>query len=95
MPGLQALSGIREKREGIIFVCKRLKISDFTKPELDHIESLANFTPEQLTFFKLRAKGKSIIEISLSMSVSESKANNLSACVTRKIYRVFEWTSKR
>ena len=67
---------------------KRLKIHDFTKPELDYIESLANFTPDQLVFFRLRSSGKSMVEICFDMSISESKASVLSSAVKKKIIKV-------
>ena len=67
---------------------KRVKIHDFTKPELDKIFALANFTSDEADYFWLRSKGKSIIQICFEMSISESKANTLSNKVNKKIIKV-------
>ena len=67
---------------------KRLKICDFILPELEKIEKLANFTVDELKFFNLRAKGKSIVQICHAMHISESKATSLSKAVSKKIMRI-------
>lgn len=69
-------------------MAKHLKVCDFTKPELDFIESLANFTPCELEYFRLRSRGKSNVEISLTMHISERTASNLAKAVNRKIIKV-------
>lgn len=67
---------------------KHLQICDFTVPELDRFRELCNFTPDELEFFNLRSRDKSIVEISLIMSISESKASVLSSKVKKKIIKI-------
>lgn len=61
---------------------------DFTKPELDKFRELCNFTDDEMEYFNLKSKGKSNVEISLKMSVSESKVSKLARKVKSKIVRV-------
>ena len=65
-----------------------MKICDFTKPELDMLIALCNFTDEELEYFNLRAKNKSNIQIALEMHISESKVSVLARKVKNKIKRV-------
>ena len=67
---------------------KHLQICDFTVPELDRFRELCNFTPDELEFFNLRSRDKSIVEISLIMNISESKASVLSSKVKKKIIKI-------
>lgn len=67
---------------------KHLQICDFTVPELDRFRELCNFTPDELEFFNLRSRDKSIVEISLIMNISESKASVLSSKVEKKIIKI-------
>jgi len=65
-----------------------LKICDFTKPELDKFRELCNFTDEEETYFNLKSKDKSNIEIAMAMNVSEAKVSILARKVKSKIIRV-------
>ena len=65
-----------------------MQIYDFTKPELDMLIELCNFTPDELEYFNMRAKYKSNIEIALEMNVSEAKVSKLARKVKDKIIRV-------
>ena len=65
-----------------------MKICDFTRKELDFFREQANFTPDELAFFNLRAKDMSLIAVSMNMNISESKADVLSRKVKRKILKV-------
>ena len=67
---------------------KHLQICDFTVPELGRFRELCNFTPDELEFFNLRSRDKSIVEISLIMNISESKASVLSSKVKKKIIKI-------
>lgn len=67
---------------------KHLQICDFTVPELDRFRELCNFTPDELEFFNLRSRDKSIVEISLIMNISESKTSVLSSKVKKKIIKI-------
>lgn len=67
---------------------KRLNISDFIEPELQVLRKYCNFTEPELTYFNLRAKGKSNVQISMEMNVSESTVSSLAKKVKQKILRV-------
>jgi len=63
-------------------------IRDFTVPELNRFRELCNFTDSELTYFNLRAKDKSNVEISLEMNVSEPQVSKLAKRVKSKMKRV-------
>jgi len=67
---------------------KRIKIHDFTVPELENFRALCNFTDEEMEVFNLKSKNKSNIEISLSLSMSERKISSLSSAIIKKIIRI-------
>ena len=50
---------------------KQLKICDFVKWELDMFREQCNFTEEELTYFNLKAKNKSNVEVAMDMHISE------------------------
>lgn len=52
---------------------KQLKICDFVKWELDMFREQCNFTEEELTYFNLKAKNKSNVEVAMDMHISELK----------------------
>ena len=65
-----------------------MKLRDFTKPELDKFRELCNFTDDELTYFELRSKDKSNIQIAFEMNVSESQVSKLAKRVKSKIKRI-------
>ena len=65
-----------------------MKIRDFTVPELNRFRELCNFTNDELTYFNLRAKDKSNIELAMEMNVSEPQVSKLAKRVKDKIKRV-------
>lgn len=65
-----------------------MKIRDFTKPELDKFRELCNFTDDEMSYFNLRARDKSNVEIALEMNVSEAQVSKLAKRVKSKILRV-------
>lgn len=65
-----------------------MKICDFTKPELDKFRELCNFTDEEETYFNLKSKDCSNVEIAIKMNVSEAKVSILARKVKSKIIRV-------
>ena len=65
-----------------------MKIRDFTVPELDKFRQLCNFTPDEQTYFELRAVDKSNIQIALEMNVSEAQVSKLAKRVKSKILRI-------
>lgn len=65
-----------------------MKISDYTKPELQHFREQCNFTHMESEFFELRARNATIEQCSEMLNVSVTTANNLSRKVTSKMKRV-------
>lgn len=65
-----------------------MQIYDFTKPELDELRALCNFTYDERQYFDLRSQGKSNVQIAMEMNVSESKVSVLARKVKSKIKRV-------
>lgn len=65
-----------------------MKIRDFTVPELNKFRELCNFTDDELTYFNLRAKDKSNVQIALEMNVSEAQVSKLAKRVKSKILRI-------
>lgn len=63
-------------------------IRDFTKPEIDRLLNLCNFTPEEEEYFMLRAKNKTNIQIAFEMNVSDAQVSKLAKRVKSKIIRV-------
>lgn len=64
---------------------------EFTKPELDRLRELCNFTPQELEYFNLRSAYKSNIQIALEMNVSEAQVSKLARKAKDKIIRVIEY----
>lgn len=67
---------------------KQLKICDFVKWELDMFREQCNFTEEELTYFNLKAKNKSNVEVAMDMHISEPKVSILARKVRKKIFKV-------
>lgn len=67
---------------------KQLKICDFVKWELDMFREQYNFTEEELTYFNLKAKNKSNVEVAMDMHISEPKVSILARKVRKKIFKV-------
>lgn len=63
-------------------------IRDFTVPELNRFRELCNFTEDEMTYFNLRAKDKSNVQIAMEMSISEAQVSKLARRVKAKIIRV-------
>ena len=54
-----------------------MQVYDFVEWELQMFREQCNFTDDEREYFELRAKGKSNVEIALTMNVSESKVSKL------------------
>ncbi len=65
-----------------------MQIYDFVEKELQYFRDSCNFTPDESTYFELRAKGLSNVQIAMEMYVSESKVSKLARKVKSKILRV-------
>ena len=44
-----------------------MQIYDFTRPELEYLIAQCNFTEQELEYFELRAKGKSNVQIAMTL----------------------------
>lgn len=65
-----------------------MNMRDLTRPEIDYLVDMCNFTDEEYQYFILKTKDKSIIQISIEMHISESKVSKLARRVKSKISRV-------
>lgn len=65
-----------------------LKNLDFNKKEYEYFIENCNFTDRQLEIFYLRRKGKTIIEISLKLNMSEATVNRELKKIKHKILKV-------
>lgn len=66
----------------------RMKIRDFVEWELQMFRDKCNFTEDELTYFNLRAKDKSNVQIAFEMNISESQVSKLAKRVKSKMLRV-------
>lgn len=64
------------------------KIRDFTVPELNMFRDLCNFTDDEMTYFNLRARDKSNVQIALEMNVSEAQVSKLARRVKNKMIKI-------
>lgn len=67
-----------------------MQIYNFVEWELEKFRKECNFTEEELTYFNLKAKNKSNIQIALEMHISEPKVSKLSKKVKSKIEKVID-----
>lgn len=63
-------------------------LRDFTKPELDYLLEMCNFTEDEEAYFRLRAKDKSNVQIAIEMNVSDAQVSKLAKRVKTKILKV-------
>lgn len=64
-----------------------MKISDFTRPELDYLAAVCNFTADEEKLFELRAAGKPLEDCAEIMHRSLDSVKQLSRKVNSKIMR--------
>ena len=67
-----------------------MKISTFTKPELDTFRKECNFTDLEMECFNLKAKGKTNDELSMKLSICDSTVSSTMKSVRAKITSVLE-----
>lgn len=65
-----------------------MKMTDFTKPELDYFRENCNFTKDERTFFELRAQEYTLEEIAEKIHASLSTVKRINRRVKSKIVRV-------
>lgn len=63
-------------------------IRDYTKSELDRFVTNCNFTDNELQYFLLKSKDKTIVQISFEMNISEQQVSNLARRVKAKMNRI-------
>ena len=63
-------------------------IRDFTKPEIEYLISQCNFTDDERTYFILKSKDKSNIQIAIEMNISEAQVSRLAKRVKTKIRKI-------
>ncbi len=67
---------------------KELKNLDFNKAEYEYFVENCNFTDRELEVFNLRRKGKTYIEISLALHISDSTVKRDLKKIKRKIIKI-------
>ena len=82
----------RNKGEWLMRLGKYL--SSLTKPELELIVKIANFTDDEQKIFELLAKDKSITQIAISLCVCERTINRRIKNIESKISKVGECRGK-
>ena len=65
-----------------------MRIYDFVELELQKFRDECNFTDDELTYFNLRAKDKTNVQIALEMNISESQVSKLAKRVKKKMLKV-------
>lgn len=64
------------------------RINEYTEPELNKFRELCNFSDNELLYFNLKAKNKSIVQISMAMGLSESTVSLYSKRVRQKMSEI-------
>lgn len=65
-----------------------MQLYDMVEWELDKFRKECNFTEDEMTYFNLKAKQKSNVQIAQALNVSESKVSDLARKVKSKMKRV-------
>lgn len=65
-----------------------LRIPDFTKPEIDKIKELANFTDRELRVFDLRNEEYTHEQIAELMNISIATEYRINRSMIRKIVKI-------
>lgn len=61
---------------------------DLTEPEADRLRALCNFSDEERQVFDLRVRGKSVVEISMTLNMSMRTVDRRLSGIKNKIGRV-------
>ena len=65
-----------------------MQLSDLTRPEAEYFRQECKFTPTERMVFDLRVSDKSIVEVCMALSLSESAVNRKIRCIKAKMARV-------
>lgn len=66
----------------------QIKVYDFTKPEIDYILSMANFSPPEREFFNLRNEYLTLEQAAERMNISPTTAYRINKKMKFKILKV-------
>lgn len=64
-----------------------MKLSEYTQTELDYLQIVCNFTPDELKLFELRSQGVSQEDCTEAMCMSIATIKRLEQKVQKKIQR--------
>lgn len=65
-----------------------MQFNNLTRPEAEHFWKECNFTELERKVFDLRVSDKSIVEVCMALSLSESAVNRKIRCIKAKMARV-------
>jgi hypothetical protein len=65
-----------------------MQFNNLTRPEAEHFRRECNFTELERKVFDLRVSDKSIVEVCMALSLSESAVNRKIRCIKAKMARV-------
>ena len=65
-----------------------MKLTEFTRPEVEYLRQECNFTDEERAVFDLRVAARSVVEISMSLHLSEATVYRRLKNIKRKIVKV-------
>lgn len=65
-----------------------MQFNNLTRPEAEHFRRECNFTELERKVFDLRVSDKSIVEVCMALSMSESAVNRKIRCIKAKMARV-------
>ncbi len=65
-----------------------MKVSDFTKPELNYLRDNCNFVNDEVQVFELRSQGLTLEDIAETLNMSVTGIYKVSQKVNKKIQRV-------
>lgn len=65
-----------------------MRICDLTVPELNRYRELCNFLDDEMTYFNMKARDRSNVQIAISMSISEAQVSRIAVRVKDKMKRI-------
>ena len=65
-----------------------MKLTEFTRPEVEYFRRECNFTPEERAVFDLRTSARSITQICMTLHMSQSTVHRRLNSIKCKMLRV-------
>lgn len=65
-----------------------MKLSELTMPEVNYLRQNGNFTDDEDVAFMMLTRGKTLTEIAIKLSVSETTVDRIVSRIKRKISRI-------